>query len=488
LAVSASILSDQVNPINLEAAFNLGGVQNPQIRLAGQQISQAVAERQFAIAQVFPTINVGTNFDSHTGTLQQSSGNILKVNRNALYAGAGANAVAAGTVNIPGILWDGNLSVSLFNYLKARQLVAERQANLFATSNHMLLEVAARYFELMRAEQARAIAIQIRGEAREVARITASYAATGQGREADANRAATEFRRRDVQVLEFEGDVLRASAQLAQLLNLDPSVRLHPTDPWAVPLGIVPEDLTLPQLLSIGLTQRPEMAERQAAVRFAFLNLRNFKVLPFSPNTRIGFSAGTFGGGSNLSQPPYNVSPYFGNFSARSDFDVIAYWTLKNCAVGNVALINKAAAEYNITDLELLKTLNTVRAQVASAQAKALARFAQIAINERAVQTGQAGFSEDLVRTKAAEGLPIEVLNNLDLLARARFELLAAIIEYNVAEFELYVALGQPPATALAMSGNPLPGAEEIPTPNAAAPQGPVLPQPLPAPEKETQP
>jgi hypothetical protein len=125
---------------------------------------------------------------------------------------------------------------------------------------------------------------------------------------------------------------------------------------------------------------------------------------------------------------------------------------------------------------------------VASAQAKALARFAQIAINERAVQTGQAGFSEDLVRTKAAEGLPIEVLNNLDLLARARFELLAAIIEYNVAEFELYVALGQPPATALAMSGNPLPGAEEIPTPNAAAPQGPVLPQPLPAPEKENQP
>ncbi len=484
LPISPSILSDEVNPINLDSAFRLGGVQNPQIRLAGQQISQAVAERQLAAAVILPTINVGTNYDDHTGVLQQSSGNILNVNRSALYAGAGANVVAAGTVNIPGIVWNDNLSEALFRYLKSRQRVAERQANLFATSNHMLLEVAAAYFELMRAEQSRAIAAQIRAEAREVARITASYAATGQGREADANRAATEFRRRDVQVLEFEGNILKASARLAQLLNLDPSVRLHPTDPWAVPLGIIPESMTLPQLLTIGLTQRPEMAERQAAVRFALRNLQMYRWLPFSPTTRVGFSAGTFGGGSNLSQPPYNVTPFFGNFSSRSDFDVLAYWTLKNCAVGNRALINQAAAEYNISDLELLKTLNLVRAQVASSQAKALARFAQIGINQRAVQTGQAGFGEDLLRTKAAEGLPIEVLNNLDLLARARFEFLTSIIEFNTAEFELYVALGQPPATALAQPiAEPLPNPENLPPPagqnqpGAALPQQPAPPQ-----------
>ncbi len=393
LAVSPSILSEEFNPINLEAAFALGGVQNPQIRLAGQKVSQAVAERQYAVAQVLPTINLGTNYDDHNGTLQQSSGNILKVNRNALFVGAGANAVAAGTVNIPGLVWNGNLSEKLFDYLKTRQLVAERQAAVFATSNHMLLEVASAYFQLMQAEQARAIGVQIRAEAHEVARITAAYAATGQGREADANRAATEFRQRDVEVLAFEADILKASARLAQLLNLDPSIRLHPTDPWAMPLGIVSENLTLPELLAIGLLQRPEMAERQAAVRYALRNLQNYKLLPFSPTAIVGFSAGSFGGGSNLSGPPYNVSPFFGNFSSRSDLDVVAYWTLKNMAVGNVALIRKASAEYNISDLELIKTLNLVRAQIASSQAKSLAHFAQIAINERAVQNRHGRFS-----------------------------------------------------------------------------------------------
>jgi hypothetical protein len=46
--------------------------------------------------------------------------------------------------------------------------------------------------------------------------------------------------------------------------------------------------------------------------------------------------------------------------------------------------------------------------------------------------------------------LPIEVLDSLRLLARARLEYLRVILGYNRAQFELYVALGQPPADVLA--------------------------------------
>jgi hypothetical protein len=45
------------------------------------------------------------------------------------------------------------------------------------------------------------------------------------------------------------------------------------------------------------------------------------------------------------------------------------------------------------------------------------------------------------------------------LLGRARFEYLDSIAEYNAAQFELYVALGQPPASALARTANPPPPA-----------------------------
>lgn len=460
LDASPTILKSEAIPIDLESAFRLAGVDNPEIRIASQRVAQALAERQFAAAQILPTMNAGTNYYNHTGNLQQSDGNILAVNRSALYAGSGAFAVGSGTVNIPGVVWNTNVSVAIFSALKARQTVLERQAGTITTRNDILLQVAVAYLGLMRAEQGREIAVQIRQEAHEVARLTANYAETGQGRKADADRAATEFRQRDTDVLMFESDVLTASARLAQLLNLDSLTRLHTTDTWAIPRGIVPDAISLQELIAMALMQRPELAERRAAIQRALLDLNGAKLLPFSPNVIVGFSAGTFGGGSNL------VTPTFSAFDGRTDFDAVAYWSLQNLAVGNRALIDAAASRYNISNLEQLVLLNRVRSEVASAYARTQARYAQIAINERAVKSGLEGFREDFLRIRGREGLPIEVLNNLQLLARARMEYLAAIIEYNRAEFELYVALGQPPASALARP-IPLPP----PNPNARPPQ-----------------
>jgi outer membrane protein TolC len=455
-----TILSDQVTPVDLASAFRLAGVENPQIQIAIQQVSEALAIRQLAAAQILPNINGGTNYNNHTGNLQRSDGSILAVNRSALYGGAGAFAVGSGTVNIPGVVWNMNLSEAAFSILRTRQLVQERQFASLATRNDMLLQVAVAYLELLRAEEARAIAVSIRNDAGEVARLTANYAATGQGRQADADRAATELRQREADVLATESDVLTIAARLGQLLNIDPSVRLHPVDGWAVPKAIVPGAISLPELIATALMQRPELAERRAAIQRAILDLNAAKMLPFSPNVIVGFSAGTFGGGSNL------VTPTFGDFAARSDFDTVAYWSLRNLAVGNRALINAAAARYSVSNLEQIAVLNRVRSEVASAYARTQARYAQISINEAAVKTGQDGFREDLIRIRGREGLPIEVLNSLRLLARARMEYLTAIIEYNRAEFELYVALGQPPANALA---RPLPSPHTI-NPNPANP------------------
>ncbi len=189
----------------MASSLRLAGVENPEILLARQRVVEAVALRQLAAAQILPNINVGTNYDAHVGTLQQSSGNILKVNRDALYVGLGADAVAAGTVNIPGIVWSGNLSDTIFANLVSRQRVRQAEANSFAVRNDILLQVSTAYVELLRAEGRLAVALRNRGENREVARITAAYAQTGQGRKADADRAATELARRDEEILDAQG-------------------------------------------------------------------------------------------------------------------------------------------------------------------------------------------------------------------------------------------------------------------------------------------
>ena len=347
----ASILDPATMPITLPASLKLAGVENPEIQLAQQRVLEAVALRQLAAAQLLPDLNAGTSFDNHTGNLQQANGTILNVNRGSMYAGLGSLAVAAGTVNIPGVLMQGNVSDSIFGILVANQRVKQLEWDSQAVRNDMLLRVATAYVDLLHAEGHRAIALQTRGEGAEVARVTAEYAATGQGRPADADRAAADLAERDQDILNAENEILVAAARLAQVLNLDPSVRLFATDGWVVPKSLVPEPIPLKELIAIAMVQRPELAAQQAAIRGAFLVLHGAKVLPFSPNLpprlqqrylrrrqqhRVGRRVSANG-------VPVN-QPRFGTFDDRQDVDVVLYWTLRNLGIGNLALINQASA------------------------------------------------------------------------------------------------------------------------------------------------
>lgn len=437
-----------VQPIDLETALRLAGVSNPEIRLARERVLEAVALRQLAAAQFLPSINVGTNINTHQGPVQQSDGNILKVNRDALYLGLGAGAIGSGTVNIPGVVWSGNLADVWFNNLAARQVVRQRGFESEAVRNEVLLRVSAAYLELLRAAGRQSAARQTHDDAKAVAQVTKDFADTGKGRQSDADRAATEYAQRKVEIVQAEADIQTASARLCRLLSLDPSIRLVPMETHVVPGALVPAPIPLQELLAIALWQRPELRERQAAVRAAFIELRGKKLLPFSPNVLVGFSSGTFGGGSNLIAQT-GAQPRFGSFGGREDFDGLMFWSLRNLGVGNVAMIRYSQSQLRQNELREIETLDRIRAEVATSQARMLARFDQIETYEKAIQSSNAAFKQDFTRIKSGEGFPIELINSLQLLGRARYSYLDTIVDYNRAQFELYVALGQPPANTL---------------------------------------
>jgi outer membrane protein TolC len=442
-----------VTPVDLCSALRLAGVENPQVLLARQRVVEAVAEEQFAAVQILPNLNAGFNYNSHDGALQRSDGSILRVDRSALYAGLGANAVGAGTVNVPGLQLAGNVSEGIFLYLRQKQVTVQRQFGSVAVRNQVFLDVARAYCELLRAECAVKLAEQNVEQAAEVARITGEFAKAGQGRQSDADRAEAELEQRRADLAALEGDLLIASARLAELLNLDPSCRLHATDGWVVPAPLVPDPVPLCDLIAIALLQRPELGERRAAIREAILALSGARILPFSPNVILGFSTGTFGGGSDLvaaGTPGTVLGPRFGNFGGRADFDAVVYWSLRNLGVGNVALIDLARSRVRIEELRQLIVLDRVRTEVAEAYARTHARFAQIGSAQRALRVALRAFEEDVKRVRNRQGLPIELMDSLRLVVRSRTDYLNALIDYNEAQFELYVALGQPPADALA--------------------------------------
>ena len=384
-----------------------------------------MALRQLAAARFLPSLHFGTSYDNHDGNLQQSNGNILGTDRGSFYIGAGANAVAAGTVTIPGVAWYLNISDTLYKALESRQLARQRQFAERATENDMLLRVGLRYLDMVRAEGRRSIALQNLVDSNDVVRLLRAFVETGQGRHSDLERARTDFFHRQEFLQQMEGDVLIASARLAELLDLPPVPRLHPVEDRAVPISTVPDPVPLSELLAIALLNRPELQAQQAAIRLAFLHLEGAKVLPFSPTVLVGYSYGAKGAAATSSpnrrdriRLPLEQRAFSG-LAQRGDLDAAWFWTLQNLGVGNLAQIQLARSNLNSANLEVVRQLNDVRSEVAVAYGRIRARLVQIEAGEQAVNSITIGYGLDFRRIHGGEGLPIELINSLRLSVRS---------------------------------------------------------------------
>jgi outer membrane protein TolC len=451
-ADTAGPAADAENTIDLAVAFQLAGVDNPTINLAREAVREAVAKYRGAQVLLLPNLTVGGNFRAHGGNLQAGSGIIRDVDSQSLYAGAGARALAAETVAFPGIRLFSHLGDAIYEPLAARQQVETRRAVAAATENRVLLDVAAAYFELIGAEMRLEALRKSEAELQEIERLTRAYAKAGQGREGDHRRAEANFNLLRRQMHETEGAVASASARLAGLLSLDPSVRLRSPGGTVELLKLIDESQCLESLIQQALLNRPEVRARLLEIAEARTRVRQERVRPLLPTLSIGFSAGTFGGGSNLTaagitQPggSVQVSPWFGHFDGRTDFDVFAVWTLQNSGAGNRASTRKAEAVVGELVAELDRTNNQIRREVAEALADAQSAARQVGVARSQLTAAEEGFREEMIRIKQTIGRPLETIDSFRLLLAARQEVVRSVIEHNAAQYRLWVAVGFSP-------------------------------------------
>jgi outer membrane protein TolC len=441
--------------IDLGVALRLAGVDNPTINLAREQVREALATQLAARSLLLPSVNVGGNYHNHQGALQASPGFIRTVNSQSLYLGFGARTLAAESVAFPGVRLFAHLGDAVYEPLAARQRVAARRSDAQAVHNDVLLRVAAAYLELVGAEARLAVLRQGEADVSEVTRLTRVYAEKGQGRQGDADRAAShaDLVRREIH--RAGEDVAVASAELGRLLSLDPSVRLRTPGGAVLPFRLVPETSEPEPLVAEALRTRPEVFARSAEVQEAQARVRQERVRPWVPLVSVGYSGGLFGGGSNL------VDPSFGPLKGRSDFDAFAVWNVQNLGLGNVAqvrrtgaVVGQAVAAYDLAG-------NQVRREVVEALADARAAARQIETARTSLVIAEEGFGLEMRRVVQGGpgfGRPIEILDSFQQLLDARQELVRAVVGFDVAQFRLFVAVGSNPLAGASAAAVPIPG------------------------------
>jgi outer membrane protein TolC len=425
--------------IDLEYALILASGKNPTIGLGLVEVEASQARLTQARSLLLPTLRAGASTDWHQGTVQSSQGIIRDVEYSSVYAGGGALAVGAGTVGYPAVSIVAPLGDAILEPTAARQALAGRQFDATATRNSILLDTATAYFALAGAEARWEANRQSGLEFGEMATLTANFAKAGQGKEADANRARSEVLLIRAASEQIEGEIAAASAELARLLDIDPRANLRAAHGPIPMLQLIAPSATLESLIQTAVANRPEIGARSADVEEARTRLRQEQIRPLLPVVAVGFSAGDFGGGGN------QVQPAFGPLAGRTDVDVSAYWTLQNFGFGNLARQRQRQAQVRQANAQRARVIDEIRTEVADAFALVGARRNEIEVARRRIDTANRSFTQEMKLARNLEVRPIEVLDSAKLLLEARQDFIAALVGFNQAQVQLFVAIGEPP-------------------------------------------
>ena len=421
--------------VDLASALQLACGQNPNVAFARERINEAYAQHARAEVLWLPSIRAGANWNKHEGRIQDVAGRVFNTSRGSYFSGFGANAVGAGSPTVPGVFASFQLTDAIYQPKITEHAAASRQYSATVAEQDVMLQTALAYLELLRANQELAIARDIEQLAQKLSELTKSYADSGQGLAADHDRARTELAVRLNEAVRAEEGVQVASARLAQLLHIDPSLELLPTEMTVVPLSLRAAGGSMQELVAEGLSHRAEICEQRQLVAEACERLKREKHAPLLPSVLLGVSYGGFGGGKGDD---------FRQIGNRLDADAIAYWEVRNLGLGEKAARDEANSRVNQARWREIATLDRIAREVVEAHQQVTARQRQLAVSKEGVQAAVSSFDRNSERIRNAQGLPLETLQSLQALALARREYLRIVTDYNVAQFQLQRAIGWP--------------------------------------------
>ncbi|MEZ6138310.1 MAG: TolC family protein [Pirellulaceae bacterium] len=423
--------------LNLPSALAMVGGDHPVVGFAQSRVREAYAQLERTEVLWLPTLQSGFSFRRHDGNYQASNGDIVDVNLNSFQYGLGAGATGAGTTPQPGLVAQFHLADAIFLPEIAEKTAWARGHAAKAVLNEQLLRAAQAYLELLDAHQDARIIEDSQRRTADISKVTKDFAEAGEGLQADADRVQTELALIDNRLLTAYERIAIASARLAQVISIDASSEILPTDVTAIPLELVVTALDKGALISQGLATRPELKESQALVAAACEAFKREKYAPFVPSVLLGYSVGGFGGG---------LGNDLSNIDSRHSFDALVTWQVRNLGRGERAARREINARIQQAKYEQLRVLDQVALEISEAFSQVEFRRRQITLAQTAIQTADRSFTATWERIREGEGLPIEVLQAVQALEASHRAYLRAVIDHNQAQFRLQWALGWPVA------------------------------------------
>jgi len=432
---------DKLLPINLATALRLSGARPLLIDAAQASLALAAAQLEKARLLWLPSMAGGVGYYRHDGATQGQSGTFYINTKEQFMVGGGFHADVSG-------------ADALFAPLAARQIVRARQADVDTARNEALFATAQAYFKVQDARGHLAGTEDVVDKGRKLADKVKGLN-LGQVAPTDIDRARALLADYE-QTLDTEREAWRiASADLTQVLRLDPTAVVVPLEPPQILITLVSPTSPVDALIPIGLTHRPELASQRALVQAALARIRQERMRPLVPSLILEGAPGAAGPGNYMMGGLFASGVHGeGNpTSARDDISLGLFWGVENLGFGNRALVHARQAEQRQMLVELFRIQDSVAADIARAHAHLISatdRLGKVENELREAQLAYRGGLENLGKvvnvgdSKLQVSRVLDVISSIQAMARAYDNYFDSISLYNTAQFSLFRALGYP--------------------------------------------
>jgi len=427
-------------PINFATAMQLSDARPLIIDAA--KASEMVAAARLDKAKVLwlPNIYAGIDYYRHDGQNVTFTGVPAINSRQSVTVGPGVSAVFATTD-------------AIYEPLSAKQILKARQYEIQAAKNDALLEVSIAYFNVQQARGKLAGSIDTVNKGRELVRKT-EFLGKGLAAPVEIDRARTLLASLEENSVEARNEWRVASAELSRVLRLNPLAQILPVEPPHLAVMLISPSQSIDNLITLGLTSRPELSSNQALVQSTLVKLKQEKMRPFIPSLLLQGNSG-----ANSNGPPliagWSANGLNGNINGGGRFDVNAQalWELKNFGFGNRALIRDREGQRQQALVELFMVQDRVAAEVVQSQTQLSSSAEKTAFADAGLKNALISYDGNLKgmseTTRFGDVLmlvnrPQEVVAALQQLDTAYNNYFKSVQDYNRSQFKLFRAVGYP--------------------------------------------
>ncbi|MBY0229692.1 MAG: TolC family protein [Gemmataceae bacterium] len=451
-------LDDAVH-VTLPDVLKLAIVANLDIVQARLAVQRAQVGILRAGSRYLPNLAIGGVYTMHDGRIQNTLGNISRVNRDSLFVGLGSTVTFS-------------ISDAILAIPEARALLTAARFGQARVENEALLRVADAYFAVLRAKRQLArldetlefltseAESDLRGGSKGLLPLIASFVRAGNALPSDQTRVEADVVRRSAErSIALEG-VRTAAAELSRLLHLDATVFLFPMDDvrWPLPIpGGEWQAKPMEELAAEALRTRPELAENAALLEASLRRYQAARWRPLVPNVVNTISYGGFGGGPRIVRRAANGTNILGNsgdiadFGSRLDIDIGLQWRLDGLGLGNVAAIRDSrlqveqvrVGQMQLQDLVVSQVVQSVESIRRSRQRVQLIRAGLYDEANRPTGSVYESLRLNFIRIKGGQGLPLEALDSTRRLSDVLALYADSVTDFDRSRFRLLVALGR---------------------------------------------